>query len=330
MKIVSLFFLIFVVGCTSNHSEFGEAGTSEDLLNEIIDNMQARSINKDTIDWDDFRKQVFEVANIPPGDTTKFYGYNRHTINAIETALDMLNDEHSFYQTLQGSSIRGNGRTCTAPYPEVAEIPDHIGYLKVGSISAESYNAKGYSTVLQARIKNQDDKNISGWIIDLRGNTGGSMSLMLAGISSILGEGVTGYFIDPDGNETMHEIIENAFWIDGRSIHTLSQPMYQLINDSPKVAVLIDKRVMSSGEAVAISFKKRSSTKFFGTPTCGLSTVNRNSLLRNGGMLVLTVSTMADREKEMYGDAIKPDILVENPSDVVRKAIEWLSANKSH
>jgi C-terminal processing protease CtpA/Prc len=138
---------------------------------------------------------------------------------------------------------------------------------------------------------------------------------------------VTGYFIDPDGNETIHEIKENAFWINGRAIHTLSQPMYQLINDSPKVAVLIDKRVMSSGEAVAISFKKRSNTKYFGTPTCGLSTVNRNTLLRNGGMLVLTVSTMADREKEMYGDAVQPDITIENPADVVPKAIEWLNSN---
>lgn len=326
MKIISLFFLIFVVGCTSNHSEFGEAGTSEDLLNEIIDNMQAQSINKEEIDWDDFRRKVFEEANIPPGDTTKFYGYNRQTINAIETALNLLNDQHSFYRTLHGASIRGSGRTCTAPYPEVTEIPDHIGYLKVGPVSADSYHATGYSTILQARIRNQDNENITGWIIDLRGNTGGSMSLMLAGISSILGEGVTGYFIDPNGNETMHEIKENAFWINDRPIHTLSQPMYQLLNASPKVAVLIDKRVMSSGEAVAISFKKRSNTKFFGTSTCGLSTVNRNTLLRNGGMLVLTVSTMADREKEMYGDAIQPDILVEKPADVIKKAIEWLSA----
>lgn len=329
MKIISLFFLIFVVGCTSNHSEFGEAGTSEDLLNEIIDNMQARSINKDTIDWDDFRRKVFEVAKITPGDTTKFYGYDRNTLLAIEKALDLLKDHHSFYRTLHGTSVRGSGRKCTAPYPMVTEIPDHIGYLKVGSISADSYNAKGYPTVLQVRIRNQDDKNISGWIIDLRGNTGGSMSLMLAGISSILGEGVTGYFIDPDGNETIHEIKGNAFWIDGRPIHTLSQPTYKLINDSPKVAVLIDQRVMSSGEAVAISFKKRSRTKFFGTSTCGLSTVNRHTLLRNGGVLVLTVSTMADREKEKYGDSVQPDILVENPSDVVRKAIEWMSADDS-
>jgi hypothetical protein len=145
--------------------------------------MQARSINKNTIDWDDFRRKVFEVVKTTPGDTTKFYGYDRNTLHAIEKALDLLKDQHSFYRTLYGTSVRGSGRKCTAPYPEVTEIPDHIGYLKVGSISAESYNANGYSTVLQARIKNQDDKNIIGWIIDLRGNTGGSMSLMLAGIN---------------------------------------------------------------------------------------------------------------------------------------------------
>lgn len=330
MKIISLFFLIFVVGCTSNHSKFGEAGTSEDLLNEIIDNMESKSINKHHIDWDNFRKQVFEVAKISEGDTAKFYGYERNTLFAIKTALSLLNDEHSFYRTLHGASIKGSRRGCTAPYPEVTEIPDHIGYVSVGPISTNSYNATGYSTILQTRIEEQDKKDISGWIIDLRGNTGGSMSLMMAGISSILGEVVTGYFIDPNGSETMHEIKENAFWINGKSVHTLSRPMYELINDSPKVAVLIDNRVVSSGEGVAISFKKRSDTKFFGTSTCGKSTANRSIPMRNGGMLILTVSTMADREKELYGDAIKPDILVENPSDVVRKAIEWFSANESH
>lgn len=288
--------------------------------------METESINRARIDWDDFREQVFSVADSSDSDSSTYYGYERSTLLAIQKALELLNDDHSMYRTSYGMTISGSSHSCTAPFPVVPEIPDHIGYVKVESVKGTGFEATGYSTRLQERIKEQDKKGITGWIIDLRGNGGGNMAPMLAGISSILGEVVTGYFIDPDGNEVMHEIKENAFWINGKSIHVLSNPMYELINDSPKVAVLIDNTVSSSGEAVAISFKKRANTKFFGTSTCGLSTSNYGTPMRNGGMLILTVSTMADREKQLYGDSIQPDIHIENPSDVVYKAIEWLSS----
>lgn len=326
MKVVFFFFVIFVVGCSSNQSDLGDSISSEKLLNEIIERMETESINRARIDWDDFREQVFSVADSSDSDSSTYYGYERGTLLAIQKALELLNDDHSMYRTSYGMTISGSSHSCTAPFPVVPEIPDHIGYVNVESVKSTGFEATGYSTRLQKIIKEQDKKGITGWIIDLRGNAGGNMAPMLAGISSILGEVVTGYFIDPDGNEVMHEIKENAFWINGESIHALSNPMYELINESPKVAVLIDNNVSSSGEAVAISFKKRANTKFFGTSTCGLSTSNYGTPMPDGGMLILTVSTMADREKQLYGDSIQPDIHIENPSHVVHKAIEWLDS----
>lgn len=327
MRILFLSLILLAVGCTSTQSEFGRVVSSEELLNEIIDRMESESINKYHIDWSDFREQVFHVADSPAAETTKFYGYERNTLLAIRKAFDLLDDKHSLYITSYGIRITGNNRrSCAAPYPVVTDIPDQIGYVNVGSLWGNGPETTVKSTNLQKKIKDQDSEDTIGWIIDLRGNSGGNMSPMFTGISSILGDVVTGYFIDPDGNEVKHEVKDSAFWIDGDLIHKLSQPMYELINESANVAVLIDKRVASAGEAVAISFKKRANTKFFGTPTCGLSTSNYGSPMRNGGMLILTTSTMADREKELYGDSILPDIHTENPSDVVRKAIEWLSS----
>jgi carboxyl-terminal processing protease len=52
---------------------------------------------------------------------------------------------------------------------------------------------------------------------------------------------------------------------------------YKLVVPSPRVAVLTDTGVASSGEAIA--FRGRPNTRSFGTPTCGLSTdVNHSGL----------------------------------------------------
>jgi len=98
--------IILIVGCSSSQSEFGESVSSEDLLNEIIDKMEVESINREYIDWDDFREQVFFVADSVASDTTSFYGYKRSTLIAMRKAFELLDDGHSFYRTSYGNRIR--------------------------------------------------------------------------------------------------------------------------------------------------------------------------------------------------------------------------------
>src|SRR5687768_15484425 len=80
---------------------------------------------------------------------------------------------------------------------------------------------------------------------------------------------------------------------------------------NPKVAVLVDNGVASSGEATFIAFRKRANTRSFGVATCGLSTANRGFVLSDGALLNLTVSVMADRAKTKYGDQVQPDETIE-------------------
>ena len=102
-----------------------------------------------------------------------------------------------------------------------------------------------------------------------------------------------------------------------------------------KVAVLIDSLTASSGEAVAVSFKGRGNTKFFGKPSCGKSTGNQSFVLSNDAMLVLTTSVFADRNKNKYGGKIQPDVVVENSQIINNKendiviitAAEWIKDN---
>lgn len=130
---------------------------------------------------------------------------------------------------------------------------------------------------------------------------------VLAGIEPVLGEGISGYFIDPDGTEFSWSFSEGYSLLDGTPLTHVSGS-YKLTNPNPKVAVLLDNGVASSGEAIAISFIGRENTKSFGSSTCGMSTANDSFTLSDSSVLILTVSYMADRKKHIYGTPVNPDM----------------------
>jgi carboxyl-terminal processing protease len=77
---------------------------------------------------------------------------------------------------------------------------------------------------------------------------------MVAGVGPVLGEGVIGYFIDPTGVENAWEYRDGASWDNGVAQQRVDAP-YRLRRDRPRVAVLTDGGVASSGEATVIAFR---------------------------------------------------------------------------
>ena len=201
-------------------------------------------------------------------------------------------------------------------------VPETVGYVRVVSFSGTEEEARDFAQAIQDQIRFIDAPTIEGWIVDLRGNSGGNMWPMLAGIGPILGEGVVGHFIDPDDNQYAWEYQNGTSISNGFRVTQAPNP-YQLINAEPRVAVLLDNGVASSGEAVAIAFVGRENTRSFGSPTCGLSTANVSYTLSNDAQLVLTVSYMADRNKKLFGTPVPPDEAV-SPQDIVERAVDWV------
>ena len=148
---------------------------------------------------------------------------------------------------------------------------------------------------------------------------------MIAGVGPLLGEGVLGYFIDPLGRESAWEYRNGASLNGGFAAANVTSP-YRLRRPQPKVAVLVDNAVASSGEATLIAFIKRPDTRVFGVPSCGLSTANSGYPLSDGANLNLTNSVMADRGKARYGDRVSPDELIADATQVGPRAIAWLQA----
>jgi C-terminal processing protease CtpA/Prc len=287
-------------------------------LEQMIGFMQANSINRLTIDWTMFRSRVFDQASTAQTIAD--------THPAIRVALGLLGDGHSSYQSATGTVIAVPNRNCSVTtFPSIPTLPSTVGYVKVSTFAGVGAAATGYANELQSAIVSADRDDLIGWVVDVRGNGGGNMWPMVAGVGPVLGEGVVGYFFDPTGVENVWEYRDGASWHDGVVVQRVDAP-YRLRRERPRVAVLTDNGVASSGEATVIAFIGRPNTRSFGTATCGLSTANARFTMSDGAALSLTVAVMADRTRTKYGDSIPPDEIVTDSRQVVQRALEWLQS----
>jgi carboxyl-terminal processing protease len=112
----------------------------------------------------------------------------------------------------------------------------------------------------------------------------------------------------------------------------VSESPYHLTN-TPTVAVLIDRGAGSAGEALAIAFRGRPRTRFFGQHTEGASTANEVFVLSDGAAMWLTIGVNADRTGKQYMNGLNPDeevkgvaqIVPPDQDPVVQRAADWLS-----
>ncbi|MGB3850609.1 MAG: S41 family peptidase [Tunicatimonas sp.] len=314
----SILLFVNLLACREATEEPRISAAAEDYLNEVLDIIEANSINRNTIDWSSFRSSVF--AEVGAAQTLD------ETYEGVRQALTLLADNHSFFLKPDGTGFSGEGTVrCDAEQVPDASVPQGVGYVRIGSFSGSSQEATAFAKAIQDRVRLADDADLMGWIVDLRGNTGGNMWPMLVGVGPILGEGVVGHFVDPDGSQFAWRYQNGASSGNGFVISEVAEP-YSLIEANPKVAVLLDNNVASSGEAVAIAFIGRENTRSFGEATCGLSTANARFELSNQAELYLTVSYMADRNLNTYGGQLLPDVAVSN-EEIIDQAVSWISGS---
>ena len=295
------------------------AASVREYLEEVLRIMQASSINRLTIDWNSLRTEVFAAAGAAQSVAD--------ALPAIRVALTRLGDGHSIYRTPAGTTVFVPTRSCSGSGgPSPAGVPPIIGYVSVGSFGGSGEQAAAFADAIQDRIRAGDRDDLVGWVVDLRGNGGGNMWPMIAGVGPILGESLLGYFIGPAGETTPWEYRNGAAWSGGAVAQRVTAP-YRLRREQPRVAVLSDNGIASSGEATLIAFRRRPNTRSFGVASCGLSTANRTFALSDGATLILTVAVMADRTGTRYGDQVVPDELLSDRSELIRRAVEWLQSS---
>lgn len=154
-------------------------------------------------------------------------------------------------------------------------------------------------------------------VVDLRGNTGGDMGPMIAGLSPLLPDGDALFFQSANG--------DGAVTVDGTSVSgggTALSVEAEKNTDIP-IAVLVDEKTASSGEATMLAFKGLENAVSFGQPTAGFATANTVYDYPDGSYLMLTIAQDKDRNGQVYGDdPIAPDHQVD---DAMASAQAWLS-----
>jgi C-terminal processing protease CtpA/Prc len=308
----------------------GRKQTPIEYLQRVISLIQRHALHSGDVEWEIVRHTCLKMADSAesPSDTYA----------AIKYVLQELKDGHSFLVPAKGvrmpssrtqaSSIQKKRR---APRRRAALL-DSIGYIPIPTASAAKGKASliSYAQNIRRTIASFANAGADRWIFDLRANGGGSMWPMLAAVGPVLGPGTVGYFEStrlsvPWYYESGVAGIETAR--GRRKLCSVDDSIPDFGAEQP-VAIIMDNATASSAEALAIAFKGRANTAYFGHPTAGLSTCNDELRLPDGAKLYLTVAVDADRNRNLYAAGLMPDFRVTElaSKDVcLQSAVNWLS-----
>ncbi len=277
---------------------------SSDYIEYFKNLIKTKSMFRDKIDWNIVDENIKKLSlGAETIDDTK------PAIQYIMNVLKGSGDIHSFIVSKKSTDAKKTSNT-KGIEPLSKLIDSKIGYIMVPGFSTSNKEiGNQFASKINEMIKKLDSENeISGWIIDLRTNTGGSIHPMILGLSSLVGDGTLGYFVTKEKNVPW--ILENGKF----GQNEIPQP-YKLRNPSSKIAILIGKKTGSAGEATAISFIGKENVKLFGQPTAGLTSANSSFPLSDGRSLALATSFEMDRTGKEYREKINPDVFVEPSSE---------------
>lgn len=212
-------------------------------------------------------------------------------------------------------------------------LDNKYGYVLIPGNNAFGESSSHLAQQIQDSLFKLNLKKLSGLIIDLRLNTGGTMFPMLCGLNQIIGDGTVGSFVDLEGRPVMKWIIKGeTFSLNTQRIAAVRKP--NSIPKNFKIVVLMSQITMSSGEDVAVAFKGRANTLFVGEKTGGFTTSTSIHYV-DGQLLTVSNAFVADRTGRVYYEGISPDIYIIEGDDFenllrdkkVIAALNWLKSD---
>ena len=228
------------------------------------------------------------------------------TYPAIGYLLSSLRPSaHTFFLTPE--EARQRFAPYETSYPNGAPLPGRLGYLDIPAFASPSNGgpssqAQSYAIAAQSTIRSLAASSPCGWVVDLRGNTGGYLAPMLAAVGPILGDGPVGSFVTATGHHIPWSYSDGSA-IEGST--TMEVPnAYQLPVPNQPVAVLTDPRTTSAGEAMLVAFLGRPNTRSFGQPTFGAPSAPNAKFLSDSAYISVVAELDADRTGHVYQDDV--------------------------
>ena len=182
-------------------------------------------------------------------------------------------------------------------------LEGQIGYIKLSSFTSSS------PVLYSHALNNLRSQGATSIILDLRNNPGG---LLGAAIS------VANPFLE-DGLDILH--IESR--VDGDNTYYSTSESIEL-----PLVVLVNKGSASASEIVAGAVQDHGVGTLVGTTTFGKATVQHLHEISSGGALKMTTAKyLTPNKRAINGVGIEPDVIVEDPEEQMKRAIEILKGN---
>ena len=207
-----------------------------------------------------------------------------------------------------------------------------IGYVSVTEASSEGpMSGAAYATLLQNQLRTLERESTCGVVVDVRLNYDAEVWPALAGLGPLLGEGKLGSLQERAArNEITYRTGKLAL---GSSLKVNVPEAYAMKNPNAPVAVLFGEQSLFSGENIALAFRGRANTRFFGEDTTGYTTHYTWFPLPDGASFFIPTGVPSDRNNEAFDDTVlKPDEPVtmdwarygSNDDPVINAALGWL------
>lgn len=270
-----------------------------------------------TPEWQTWRAKVLEAGSTA---TTIDELYP-----VIATATKVAGGKHSFFRTPSEASSNDQQAAADFKAPTLATAGriTTITVPELGGVSADQLQQ--YADTAAQGIE-AAAPTTCGWVIDLRGNTGGNMYPMLAGLVPLLPDGPALVFRQAGGTESTVTVKDGGIGFGGAP--TMKTAVRAKISNQP-IAVLYDTKTASSGEAVATAFRGLPNARSFGSATAGYTSGNAVIPMPDGARLVLTQAVYVDRAGvNLNEQPMQPDVKVD-PTTADAAAKAWLATTCS-
>ncbi len=305
------FLLVFGLFSCQNKDNIGAA---RQYFAIAFDSIEKYSLHRHSLNIDSIESYYAQELN----DTMPIkyaHHYLEFAINSIDQHSDLIRPAE-FREKIQSPAelFAFRGRF----------ISDTYAYIEIRACNAlDSGSAKAYADSLLSLTNLLYNLNPSGWIIDLRSNTGGNLYPMVAGLSPLLGEGILGYHLYPTG--------EKEPWYAFMNVNNADEPSLQLLDSlyqiptRERLVILIGAGTGSAGEGLLLSFRGDDRVKVIGEPTYGMATGNRMVFLQDSTALNITDSYMTDRNGNYSTGKLEPDVLTGDAVQTFELAYKWIN-----
>ncbi len=330
-KIIQIFIALLILSSCE--------GQEKDIIYDpIVLKAKETSLYSDRVNWEEVNATFIEL--------TEGKENIEDLKNGLQYLINSLGDKHGKFLSAKDNSIivsyngeisgkdNRNSEFINTVINDISAkfsyqlLETGIGYLKIVGIGPG--DVKEQADFIRKGLIDLKASGVDKWIVDLRFNGGGNIDPMLSGLAPLIGKGFIAGAINKENEIREFTIEEGQFYNYGRLVCEMDNT--PKITPDEKVAVLLSRYTISSGELVAVAFKGRINTLFIGEETAGYTTGNGYDKVNDELILAISQDVFIDRNKNLYNHRVGVDEKIEFQHGVamehdnqINKAKKWLS-----